>query len=231
MLFKSNLLTQASGSLGGITASRNRGGMYFRARAIPTDPNTPSQAEIRAILGALAGRWLSALVQANRDAWDLYASLVTVTGPLGDPIILSGQQHFIRANSPRQQAGNPLVFNGPVIFDLGGPADTFGLAASNATQLVDIDFTQTDPWNQEVGGVLNVYVSRPQNVTINYYRGPYRFAGQATGDGLGGQVPPLQVTSPILLAVGQRVFARTRASRADGRLGPSTFLGPALVAA
>ncbi|KKM06452.1 hypothetical protein LCGC14_1743870, partial [marine sediment metagenome] len=47
MLFKSGLITQGSGSIGGLTASHNRGGMYFRARTIPTNPATSFQTVVR----------------------------------------------------------------------------------------------------------------------------------------------------------------------------------------
>jgi len=43
MKFKSPILSQASGSIAGITFSHNRGGMYVRARAVPTNPGSPQQ--------------------------------------------------------------------------------------------------------------------------------------------------------------------------------------------
>ena len=109
MLFKSALITQASGSIGGMTASRNKGGAYFRARALPTNPNTPEQQAVRGYLGTLANLWTNVLTPANRVLWDFYAFNVPVINAVGDSIQLTGQQMYIRANVPRLQAGLPRV--------------------------------------------------------------------------------------------------------------------------
>ncbi|KKL73251.1 hypothetical protein LCGC14_2076760, partial [marine sediment metagenome] len=46
-----------SGSIGGTVYSRNRGGAYIRNRAIPVDPNTSFQINVRAILAAQSQNW------------------------------------------------------------------------------------------------------------------------------------------------------------------------------
>ena len=47
MKFTSQVYTQASGSVGGLTYSHNRSGMYTRARSTPTDPASTLQLERR----------------------------------------------------------------------------------------------------------------------------------------------------------------------------------------
>jgi len=231
MLFKSGILTQASGSIGGITASHNRGGMYFRARAIPTDPNTGPQATMRAILGSLADRWNNTLITAERDAWNLYASLTTVIGPLGDPLVLSGQQTYIRSNSVRAQNAQGIVDAAPTQFDLGElGVPTLDAAGTGPLGNVDIGFDNTLPWANDDDGFMAVLISRPQNPSINYFRGPYRNSGGIQGITIGPPTSPATINAAFPFTAGQRVFVKLRVTEADGRLTQSIYLGPVVVA-
>ena len=49
MLFKGTIGAAYSGKIGGVVASHNRGGQYFRQHVIPTDPATGLQSTMRAI--------------------------------------------------------------------------------------------------------------------------------------------------------------------------------------
>lgn len=226
MLFKSALLTQASGSVGGITASRNRGGMYFRARAIPVDPNTPAQATIRAILGSLVNRWINTLTIGQRNNWDVYAANVPLTGPLGDPITVSGMNHYVRANTPRSQILATIIDDAPFIFDTGTLGPVVALSAIQATQTVSWSVNDLDDWNIADGHII-FQQSRPQNQTINFFRGPYRFMNSFEGP----QISPIAGPAVFPFVADQRLFFRVRASLADGRLTQTQFLGPLLAVA
>ena len=228
MKFKSALVTQVSGSIGGMTGSHNRGGLYFRARAIPTDPNTPAQAAIRAIFGALVQRWEDVLTIVQRRDWIIYANQVPLTGPLGDPVIVSGMNHYIRSNTARVQAGVAEVDDGPTTFNLGNLSQVILNSAVEATQLLSFSFTGADNWNAPGGGLIS-FIGRPQNLTINYFRGPYRFA--TFSDGAIPQVTPIAVTSPFAFVAGQRIFARLAATYPDGRYTQTAFVGPVVATA
>lgn len=229
MLFKSGLLTQASGSIGGLTASRNRGGMYFRARAIPTDPSTPFQTALRGIFSSLAGRWNTTLTPEQREEWDVYASLVTLPGPLGDPITISGQNHFIRSNTPLLQAGEPVVDDAPTQFDTG---DMGVVGLANALQLgdeFDVTFDNTLVWANNDFGKLLIYIGRPQNPSISYFRGPWRFVSVVSGSDTIPPTSPETFVSPFVQTSGQRLWLRTRAASGDGRLSEFSIAGPVVV--
>ncbi|MCH8992650.1 MAG: hypothetical protein IIA44_13015 [Acidobacteria bacterium] len=228
MLFKSQILTQASGSIGGITASHNRGGMYFRARAIPTDPNTPAQATIRSIFSALVDRWSSILTSVQRGSWDVYADLVPLPGPLGDPITVSGFNHFVRSNVPRSRATRPIVDTAPPFPTLGLMGLVAVTSVSAATQAVTFTFDDTDLWNV-ADGFGQVQHSRGQNNSINFFRGPYRQAGFFNGDG--PAVSPAVIAVPFVITEGQNMFFRVRASFPDGKLTAAQFIGPVIVVA
>lgn len=226
MLFKSAIMTQASGSLGGMTAARNRGGMYFRARAIPTDPNTPAQATIRAHMGALVQRWINTLTGTQRFGWNLYASNVPLTGPLGDPITVSGMNHYVRSNVPRLQLVTSIIDTAPGIFDTGTLSLPSVSNLSEAVQQLDVSFTDADGWNIADGHLL-VQQSRPQNPTINYFRGPYQLGSTVNGMA----VSPVTIPSVFPFVEGQRMFFRCRASYADGRLTQAIHVGPVVAIA
>ncbi len=216
MLFKSQLVTQVSGSVGGITGSHNAGGMYFRARAIPTNPGTPQQVALRNIVTTLSNRWGDVLTAAERDAWDLYGDNVAMTNKLGDTIFLNGINHFVRSNTPLLQGGQTVVDTAPPIFNLGTFTEP-SFAASEATQLVSITFTPADAWANEVGGFMLVWTSRPQSPTRIFFKGPYRFTNLVVGDPV-PPVSPSAMVAPFPFVAGQVLHMRIRTTRADGRL-------------
>lgn len=231
MLFKSALLTQASGSIGGITASRNRGGMYFRARAIPTDPATSFQLAQRALLTSLAQRWNTTLTQDQRDEWDLYASLVTLIGPLGDPVTVSGQNMYIRSNAAIAQGGDPIVDDGPIQFDLGDLGLITVDTAIESAQTFNVNFDTTRAWANDDDGGLLVAASRPQNPSISFFQGPFRFAARLSGITIAAPPTPFTVDVPFPITAGSRLWVRIRSFEADGRLSSPIIVGPTLVVA
>lgn len=232
MLFKPLLGTDLSGKVGGIVASHNAGGAYFRAATIPTNPNTLFQQTVRAFVAALTSAWQTTLTQLQRDAWELYADNVTVTNRIGEQINISGIAMFVRNNVARMQATGNALLNAPIVFNLGQLAGARANNATVAAQTVDIEFGATiplDPWISTAGSRLLVYVSRPQNSGVNFFKGPYRFAGALEGD-------PIPPTSPFTVGVtfpiglGQRLFTRVVVAEADGRMTSSVFSATVVVA-
>ncbi len=225
MLWQGALATALSGSLGGITAAHNKGGQYFRARVVPTNPATVFQEAIRGFVTNLTNLWLNTLTAAQRTSWDVYAANVTLIGPLGDPINVSGMNMYVRSNVPRLQKGDPRVDDGPLIFDLSSYTNP-SFALDEPADEVDVSFTDTDDWANEDDASLLVYASRPQALSINFFKGPYRFAGAVEGDGITPPTSPAAITLPFPVGVSQRIFLRVNVTRADGRLS-SPFRGQA----
>ncbi len=221
MKFLSQLITVGSGSVGGLTASHNRGGNYFRARVIPVNPQTGLQSAVRDALTLCVNTWINVLGGPARNNWNNYASNVPVTDSLGQSIFLSGQQHFIRSNVPRVQAlgtgAAAIVNNPPFIFDTG-EVDPTAIIAVTAPSVSSLIFDVTLDWVDEDDSLMMTYYGRPQNATINFYKGPYRFAGLITGNSITPPTSPDAQTVPFAGSAGQRIFAYSRISRADGRL-------------
>jgi hypothetical protein len=222
MKVKSALLTQMSGSIGGMTGSHNRGGMYLRARSIPTNPNTTRQQDARAAFTGAVNRWTEVLTSGQRAAWTAYAAQTPTLDSLGDQLILTGQQMYIRS---QQVLGRVNLFGeltltdlttAPVMNNLGDytPVVMAWTTGNSAT----IAYDNTDDWAGETGSVLVIQGSAdPVNVTINYYDGPWQMLGNVEGD---DTTPP---TSPKTITyqnwgVGQKQYARVRVLRVDGRL-------------
>lgn len=202
--------------------------MYIRARATPTNPNSPQQQEVRAFFGQLAALWVNTLTPAQRAAWDVYALQVWINDSLGESRNIGGLGHYIRSNVPRLQAGMARVDDGPTVFSLP-PLEPLGVSAAVvATQLVTLDYETEpgapEPWLSEDGAGMPVFISRPQNLSINYFKGPYRFAAVHLGDSGVPAVFPASFVAPFPFVLAQRLFVRVELSRADGRLSLPQFL-------
>ena len=217
MLFRGLIATDLSGSIAGVTASRNKGGAYFRERVTPVNPNSTQQAAVRALMSSLTAIWRDTLDAAERELWNVYGQNTPMTNRIGETVFISGLSHYIRSNIPRMQAGLARIDAAPTSFGLAEAGTIAVTGADEGTQLVAFTFDNSAPWAGASGGHLLVYVSRPQGPATNFFKGPYRFAGRING----APTPPsspASVTAPFVFAAGQRVFARFRASDAEGRL-------------
>lgn len=85
-----------SGSVAGVTSSRNRFGQYRKTRVIPVNPNTPYQVAARARLVEGSQAW-GLLTEPQREAWRAFADGRTFTDSLGQSITLSGHQAYVSA--------------------------------------------------------------------------------------------------------------------------------------
>lgn len=234
MKFTSQVYTAVSGSIGGITYSHNRGGMYTRGRAIPTNPSTNPQQYLRNAFSYLAERWSNTLTAAQRLAWDTYAANVPVTDKLGQQINLTGQNMYIRSNVSRQQVNNivgsavlAIIDAGPTNFTLADtdPTAAFSMTAPSTGSLA---FDDTADWCSEDDAILMVFIGQPQNAAINFFKGPYRLSGILQGDSTTPITTPQAVVPVIPFTAGQSVFSYARIGRADGRLSPAFNLAKVL---
>jgi len=223
MKFLSHIVTAVSGSIGGTTYAHNQGGMYMRARATPTNPNTARQQTVRAALAAMVTEWSTVLTAAERAAWDTYAANVPVTNPLGQSINLSGQQMYLRQAIPQQQFGLTINAVAPVIFDLGQP-----IVVINSIVVAGGVLT----WDFDVGGAgtsdtgYKIFqVGAPQNAGRNFFKGPYQISTVTTiaaatqNDTLDQTLAtPTDWLADYIPDVGDRLPVRMRIHYDDGRV-------------
>jgi hypothetical protein len=158
------------GSIAGTTYSTSPSGMIIaRQRTMPVNPNSGYQQLIKAAMIFAAGEWGNTLLQADRDAWDNWAS---ANGPL------TGRQRFL-AGQIFQQYMEQNAFNGWVSAATnlfapdfqGTPAMyiTPGTFAQPASTGVQFDLYNSSPH------LVNICVelSPPQPQTVNFYKGPW----------------------------------------------------------
>lgn len=220
MKIKSALLTQVSGSLGGLTGSHNKGGMYFRARSIPVNPASSFQTVVRNALADLVSRWADTLTTAQRSAWATYADNVLITDTLGEPRAVTALNMYLRSNVIALQNGLTPADDAPTVYNLGGPGDFDDVSSTidAGADTIDLAFWTTDDWANETGAHMIVAISRPVAQTINFFKGPFRNVGKIAGDGSTPPTSPQTFNLPFAVAAGQRIFVQTRVRRADGRL-------------
>lgn len=247
------LASAMSGSMAGVTASHNRGGAYFRARTIPTNPASSAQVALRGAVAAATQRWSSVLTDAQRDAWDLYAQNTTWTDKLGQAIQLSGVNHYVRSNSFRilqttfldqtNAEATATVDDAPTTFALGetpiiDPPTITVSAGPPATTALSIAINNAASYT--AGDVLAVFLSGSVNPALRFFAGPYIMSGNgdATSSPLAVELEDNAAATffnnygnryPVP-GVGAAIWGYVRATHADGRLSSRARFGPVVVA-
>jgi len=221
----SAMVADVRGSIGGAVFARNRGGAYVRNKTQPINPSSPLQQSIRAILSSLNSAWLL-LTVVQRSAWALYAQNVPSKNVFGETVYLTGQNWYVNGNSARLNAGLSRVDAAPTLFERSDPALIQSLTFDLTVGLT-MEYDDTEAWCDETGSALLIYTSAAKSVGVNFFKGPYRYAGQVLGDDV---APP---SSPVLIAVadipqpptavGQKIFVRAMIVRADGRTSVQTL--------
>lgn len=208
-----------SGKLGATVFSHGRFGAYMRALVIPTNPSSTGQVLARNRMSELTNLWYNALDADERAAWDTYAANVPVTNRIGQQIYLTGLNWFVAMNSLRSQAGVNFsrIDAAPTIFNLAS-FNVSTVAASEATQLITITYAAGDDWTLDDGGLL-IWMTRPQNASINFNNQPYRYAGVVEGLTATPPASPQTMAPPFPFVEAQKLFLRFNCIDPDGRIG------------
>lgn len=187
MKYKSPLLSSATGSVGGLNASHNKGGSYFRAKPNPKDRGTPRRNNARSVLGSVSSAW-NTLTDAERDSWHLYATNVKLAKEPNSIHTMSGFHHFVRSNTARAAVVDEFVLirSGPNDFSL--PPTILPISAEifrkptppddGRIYLVTIlDFATVPPLWLHGNWVLG-YASKPFNAGKSNYFAGLTFVGK-----------------------------------------------------
>lgn len=231
MKFKSALITQASGSIGGITFATGIGGMFMRARAIPVNPNTEAQNAVRSALGALTSFW-NTLTTNQRNGWNAYAAQVPLPDTFGDPRLVSGFNHFIRSNTPRLRAlgSGAIISDAPAVFNIGSTPLLVAVTSTINTPDILVSSLELDVIDAadpaDVNAYIFVYVSPPFNQNRTFHRGPFLLDATHNVAVLGSQPQTVLGASTFgwTFAGGQGVQYRVYQSQGDGRLSGELFI-------
>ena len=218
MLFKSSIFAKASGSLNGMVFSHNRFGMYTRNRSTPVNPSSQRQQDVRSAFTSLVADWSEVLTQAQRDAWNLFANSILSINKVGDPVNLTGQNHFVRSNTVLLQAGLPQVNDGPTTLSLPSVDPSMVVTASEAAQELSIAFDEDLEWLDEDNAGLAILMASPKGVGSSYLGGAMRYSGVILGDAVTPLTSPQVLAVPFVVTENQKTQVQARIIRADGRV-------------
>lgn len=211
MKFKPLLGTDLSGHIGGIVASHNTYGPYFRQRVRPANKKTPYQQQQRTAIAYTSQSWrsLDPLVQA---AWN--AADVVKTSRKGDKVHLSGQAAFMYVNAIRARALVQGIVPGLITTPPTGDSQaSLTPITTNPTSstTVDLNLTPTDSW-RTAGGCLIVSAGL---LTSNGQT--YKTAALGAGFITGTQATPASLTLPFVVPIGARCRLQFHALDQNGR--------------
>lgn len=210
-------VSSISGSIGGQTFSRNRGGQYIRRRAIPSLVSSPAAVNIKALLAAYSQAW-QGLTSAQRNAWLEYARQTPVLNALGNSITRSGAQAYIACNTRIALAAGTAISVPPIVNApdaLTAYTQTYDIGAGT----FESTFTPTP-----IGATNFLWyrVAVVNSAGINYVTNLLRFVGvSAANQATGFDAQSIIESRWGSLTVGQTVHIRLHVfDRATGLLSP-----------
>lgn len=114
-----SMVGQASGRLGSVIYSHNRGGSYVRNGTIPTTSTTEHALAAKNRLAGASSTWKS-LTAAQRLAWRSFSEANPVLNRLGQSITLQANAVFLKLNSRLIAAGQAIITAPPIAPAPGG---------------------------------------------------------------------------------------------------------------
>lgn len=241
-LIRSSLLSDISGSIGGTTYSRARGGAYARNRTVPINPRTALQEANRDLFAATSTFW-SSLTSEQLQAWNLTAHAFPLTNRLGETYNPSGRQLFMSCNR------NLALIDLPFIVDAPPPEALPPTPPAAPTVTVQSDATDITVFTADVGSdgggdtslkavfkfTQPMAPARGQSYR-NILRGPwdgtnnYIFPTGATTNTLGRYQNRYQGGDPVPGSVGQVVNYAYRYIDTKYGLSTAWFYGNSIIA-
>lgn len=193
-------VTAVSGSIGGTTFSRNRGGQYTRARAIPVTSTTVEALAAKARLSTASAAW-QGLTDGQRTAWGFWATANPSNNTLGMSIIPGGQQAFI-GNHIRMSLASAATLTAPPIVAAPDALLTAVQDGDIGAGDVDLTFTATP---LAAGVHIWLLAAITNSAGINYVQNLLRFCGTSAG----AQASPFDNQSAIENRLGTLVVGQT----------------------
>jgi hypothetical protein len=105
-------MSAVSGSVAGTTYSRNAYGSYLRSRAIPSNPNTSLQQDVRGNFSQASSAWRS-LTADVRDAWAVFAESYSWSNAIGEVGVLKPNALYCGYHSLMSLTNQAVVADKP----------------------------------------------------------------------------------------------------------------------
>jgi len=192
----SGLIESLNGSIGGTTFQTNRYGFTVKRKPVPSRPNTKSQNSRKSAMFTVQQNWIG-LTNANRAAWNTYASTFPRATRLNPDADLNGFNYFSAYHLLRIQA------NSTILSDPSSVQHTLSFVSSSITNLASVL-----TWISDItvsGGQWTplLYMSRPITTTTQLRKNRLRFVRGTSSSGdlsrvitteyetIFGQIPPI----------------------------------------
>ena len=162
-LIRSSLLSDITGSIGGTTYARARGGSYARNRTVPINPKTQNQDYVRGMFGTVSSMY-SNLSAQEIEQWQAWASQLRVHNRLGEEYTPSAKQAYVMSGVNLMQVGLSPLTVAPTATD--GPAFDIGklaiVAQQDGGELSNLTYTDVSGQVLAQGAIAQVRFSPPQ---------------------------------------------------------------------
>ena len=222
----SSVVSEARGSVGGTTYSRNRGGAYIRSRTTPVQPTSTLQSDAKAVFAAAVNSWTNVLTATERAGWDSYAAAVPYTDTFGSTRYYTGQQRYVQAYTAGVNAGLLATRFATAPTTLTEAANVLpasitinqGASTADATAKIPAITTQS---GAVAGDIVIVNFGEQITKAVTYFKGPYRYAAKSTFVS-GSTYPLITVTNPYgyVVTAGNLIPYSARVLLADNRISP-----------
>lgn len=225
-------VVQFSGSLGGNTFARTPFGCNLRTRRKPLQKKSVRQQLNKTVFSSLSSQWRhSPMTEARRQAWKQYADGTIMQNRLGEPIHLTGYQHFIRSNIARLKCDLNTILDGPGTPGLPMTPNSVYCRAGQTGQFIFFVFTAFEPGSIEADAAIYFEMAVPVKCHQRHTPPHWRFVAYRHLH----PPPPYEVnvgsaSPPWRLIYKQKIFTRGRVVRADGRVSNAFYAPPRLVA-
>lgn len=188
-----------SGSLGGVTSSRNRFGQYRRSRSTPINPNSANQAVVRSRMSLNAAAWRD-LTANQRAGWGSLGSMMTRADSLGQAYTLSGFQAFLSVNNNRLCAGDAVATDAPAL-------STPDALATATLTLTAASFSLAYTVTPLPTGTKLLLFASPQRSAGRNYEGDYRLIKVSSAAAASPLVALTEYTARLgVPVVGNKIF-------------------------
>jgi len=166
------MVGQASGKIGGMVFSRNRGGTYVRRRAHPTTNTSPYSEAVKAAFASVSTAWGS-LDAAGRQAWQVWSANNPIVDRVGQKITLDGHAAYCRVNCFRELIDDSLLDLPPVV---GPPAGLQSLSVDGA-MLSGTILASFTPSQATTSMRLALQAAVKESTARQYVNGSFRHCG------------------------------------------------------
>lgn len=107
------IISEIRNKIAATVYSKNAAGAVIRNRVTPINRRSSRQTAQRQLLSSLASKWRG-LTQAQRDGWNSAAPNFPQTDSLGQTVILTGEQLYVRCNANLVLTGNAQITAAPI---------------------------------------------------------------------------------------------------------------------